>query len=364
MQPPVKENDLQSEQMPNSESDTPDTPDDEEINSSESLEGIPEQSQKQPQDLIEREQLANEQKLSEDADAEKSKTDTSPDGEDSKEVETGASLDEGVRRGLLDLSFEHEGLTRSALLYVPESYNPVDEPPLMINFHGFGLSSESQMKQADMRSLAERDGFLLAYPQGTLLGRFPHWNALPPSPENKSEVDDLGFTRELVRQIESEYPLNRERIYASGFSNGGMMAYALACYGQDLVAAIGVVSGQLLDNSETCAPESALGVIILHGTNDRVLPYDGAFGQLSVQGAIDFWTNHNDTITSTESESFTDGEVDIERFVYDQGTNGVVVEHHRYLEGEHNWFSHGFEESDASGLIWNFVSRYDTEGAL
>lgn len=267
-----------------------------------------------------------------------------------------------VPRGLIEMSFAHGGKTRESLLYVPDSYDPSEEAPLMISFHGFGLDSQTHLEQADMRTLADRDGVLLAYPQGSLLEGFPHWNALPNSPENKSAVDDLGFVRELISQIESEYPINRERIYASGFSNGGMMAYALACYEKDLLAAVAVVSGQLLDNGETCRPELPIGVIMLHGTDDRVLPYEGAFGQLSAQDAVDFWVEHNGTNTSPQFDTFIDGDMTIERYVYDQGINGVAVEHYKYLEGQHVWFNQRFEGANASELIWDFVSGYSVYG--
>ena len=267
-----------------------------------------------------------------------------------------------VPRGLIEMSFAHGGETRESLLYVPDSYNPSAGAPLMLGFHGFGLDAQSQLELADMRSLADRDGILLAYPQGTLLDGFPHWNALPNSPENKSAVDDLGFVGELISQIESDYPINRERIYVSGFSNGGMMAYALACYEEALVAAVGVVSGQLLDNGETCSPESPIGVIILHGTDDRVIPYEGASGQLSAQEAVDFWVEHNEANTSPGIDAFIDGGMTIERYVYAQGINGVAVEHYRYLEGQHVWFNQRVEGANASELIWDFVSDYSISG--
>lgn len=268
-----------------------------------------------------------------------------------------------VVRGLVDLSFEHNGVTRETLLYVPESYDAAAGAPLMLNFHGFGGDSRGHMEWADMRPLADRDGFLLAYPQGTLLDGDPHWNAALPSPDNKSDADDLGFVRELIAQIERDHPLDRARIYASGYSNGGMMAFALACYASDLFAAVGVVSGQLLDNGSGCAPSHPTGVITLHGTNDFVLAYDGGFGQLSVQDAIDFWVDHNETNTTPESATFNSGGMTIERFVYDNGNNGVSVEHYRYVGGDHVWFTQQVEGSDASALVWDFVARHDINGA-
>ena len=274
------------------------------------------------------------------------------------------SKDADVTRGLIEVSLFHGGVDREALLYVPETYDHLNGAPLMLNFHGFSLDASTQLQLADMRTLADRDGFLLAYPQGTELGGYPFWNALPVSKDkNKSSVDDLGFVRDLIAQIESSYPLDRSRIYASGFSNGGMMAYALACYERDLVAAVGVVSGQLLDG-ENCAPESPTAVIKLHGTNDSVLPYNGGYGQLSVQDAIDFWVTHNETATSPQVEVFTQGGTTIERQIYGRGKNGVAVEHYKYLEGEHDWFRQRVEGLDASELVWNFVTRYGSEGLL
>lgn len=287
---------------------------------------------------------------------------------ETQELDASASdtaKDADVTRGLIEVSLFHGGVDREALLYVPETYDHLNGAPLMLNFHGFSMDANSQLQLADMRSLADRDGFLLAYPQGTELGGYPFWNALLSSADdNKSSVDDLGFVRELIAQIESNYPLDRSRIYAAGFSNGGMMAYALACYERDLVAAVGVVSGQLLDNGKNCAPASPTAVIKLHGTNDRVLPYDGANGQLSVQDAIDFWVSHNETDVSPKIEVFSQGGTTIERQVYGQGRNGVVVEHYKYLEGEHDWFTQRFNGLDASELVWNFVSRYGSEGLL
>lgn len=312
----------------------------------------------EPRDELE--QIAEEQ--TKEIDDQPEPSNQPPSDEESEPSVTSPITETEVIRGLIDVGFVHDGETRESLLYVPDSYNPTEGAPLMLSFHGFGLDSQSQLEQADMRSLADRDGILLAYPQGTLLGGFPHWNALPNSPENKTAVDDLGFVRELISQIESDYPINRERIYASGFSNGGMMAYALACYENGLVAAVAVVSGQLLDNGETCSPESPIGVIMLHGTDDRVIPYEGGFGQLSAQEAVDFWVVHNETNTSPEIDTFTDGEMTIERYVYDQGNNGVAVEHYKYLEGQHVWFNQRVDGSNATELVWDFVSNYDVSG--
>ena len=265
--------------------------------------------------------------------------------------------------GTLSVRLEHNGVTRQAILYVPESYNAGGDAALMLNFHGFGDNAASFMGAADMRALAERDGFLVAYPQGTTLDGSPHWNAAPDWPDNKSDADDLGFVRALVAEIEGDYPFDSERLYASGFSNGGMMAFALACHASDLVAAVGVVSGQLLDGEGVCTPTHPTAVITLHGTDDFVLPYEGNAGGLSTQDALDFWVSFNQTATTPEVASENDGDISIERSIYSSGSGGVSVEHYRYEGGLHTWFQTGFEGSDASQLVWDFVARHDINGA-
>ena len=141
----------------------------------------------------------------------------------------------------------HDGLNREYVLYIPNSYDGTSSVPLMLNFHGFGGSASDYMQEADMRSLAETDTFILIYPQGSCLDGLSHWNACPLGGDNKSNADDFGFIESMITEISSQYNVDMERIYAAGYSNGGMMAYGLANYKSDLIAAVASVSGVMLD---------------------------------------------------------------------------------------------------------------------
>lgn len=264
--------------------------------------------------------------------------------------------------GTFQLTFEHNEVERDAVVYVPESYDPNTAVPLMLNFHGFDGEMGSYMEWAEMRPLAERDGSILVYPQGTLLDGSTHWNAALPGGDNKSDADDLGYVRELLTRIDADYPLDFERIYATGYSNGGMMAVALACYASDMVASVGMVSGVQLDTSTTCAPIHPTGVITLHGTRDWVLPYEGSAELNSHQSAIDFWVAHNQTDTTPTERSDTHGSMTIQEYVYAGGTNGVSVEHYLYVGGDHEWFEEEFQGANASSLVWDFTHRHDIHG--
>ena len=144
--------------------------------------------------------------------------------------------------GTTRLKLNHEGVLRETLVYVPESYEGTQDVPLLLNFHGYGGYAANHLLTADFRQLAEEQTFLLAYPQGSLLDGSPHWNPSPPSATNKSTVDDFGFIESLLDNLSVTYRIDEERVYAVGYSNGAMLAFGLACYLGERIAAVGSVS--------------------------------------------------------------------------------------------------------------------------
>jgi polyhydroxybutyrate depolymerase len=254
----------------------------------------------------------------------------------------------------------HDDETREYILYIPNSYDGTSEMPLLINFHGFDGDMNEYMKYADMRSLAEAENFILVYPQGTLIDGYSHWNAALDSPDNKSDADDLGFIEVLIDKLSKDYMIDLERIYACGYSNGAMFSYALACYKSNLIAAVGSVSGAMLDTK--CTTSHPMPVVIIHGTKDGVLPYDGSSEYKSIETVLNFWKNFNNTGTIPVLSSVNDDGTTIEHYQYNQGNKSVSVEHYKIIGGDHEWFDINYEGSNTSGLIWNFVSRYDING--
>ena len=255
----------------------------------------------------------------------------------------------------------HDGITREYILYVPNSYDETSATPILFNFHGFGGSASQFLSRADMRAEAELNSFILVYPQGSCLDGSSHWNPCPIDGDNKSSADDLGFVEALVNEISSQYNLDMERIYAAGYSNGGMMAYGLANYKSNLIAAVASVSGSMLDCLET--PSHPMPVLHLHGTNDGVIAYDESSNDYnSVQSTLDYWTNFNNTVSTPNINIDNTSGMTIEHFVYDQGDNSVSVEHYKYIGGDHVWFNETYQGQNASKLVWNFMSRYDING--
>lgn len=269
------------------------------------------------------------------------------------------SLPDDGSPGTYQASFEHDGARRTAVVYVPESV--ADAAPLLLLFHGYGGSAPDFMEEADLRPLADEEGFVLAYPQGSFLHGSSHWNSAAPSDDNKSNADDFGFVEQLIDTIGASWDLDADRIYAAGYSNGGMMAFGLACYLGDRIAAVGSVSGAMLDDiGVSCTPPHPTSVITLHGTSDPVLPYEGGEGMRSAQGVLDFWADRNE-ITS---EPTTRSGPQIESFVYAGGLGGTEVHHHRVVGGDHVWFDLEVDGVGTNRLIWDLVSRFGRDGAL
>ena len=250
----------------------------------------------------------------------------------------------------------HDGVNREFVSYIPNSYDGTSSVPLILNFHGFGGSASDYMKEADMITLSETNTFILIYPQGSCLDGLSHWNACPLGGNNKSDADDFGFVESMITEISSQYNVDMERIYATGYSNGGMMAYGLANYKSDLIAAVASVSGVMLD---CIGPTShPMPVVNLHGTSDSVLPYNGSSEYNSIQSTLDHWIKFNNTVL-TPTVTIDNN---IEHYVYDQGDNSVSVEHYKFIGGTHVWFNSLYQGQSTSELVWNFISRYDING--
>jgi len=268
------------------------------------------------------------------------------------------NLDQAI--GTFSRSIEVDGETREYLIYIPNSYDTIKSVPLLLNFHGFGGSANEFMDDADMRSLAASYSFILVYPQGSSLDGFSHWNACPIGGDNKSDVDDFGFVEAIINKVSSQYNIDVERIYSAGYSNGGMMAYGLANYRSDLIAAVASVSGAMLDCiGSTSHP---MPVVHLHGTSDGVLPYNGSNDWNSVQSTLEHWINFNNTTTNPTVSTVNSEGTTIEHYVYDQGDRSVSVEHYKYIGGDHVWFSAAFQGRNTSELVWDFVSQFDING--
>jgi len=172
-------------------------------------------------------------------------------------------------------TLEHGGHQRSWLAYVPAAKSP--SPALVLVMHG-SMGDGKQMREAARYGfdvLAERYGFIAVYPDGYER----HWNDCRGGADyaaNLENIDDVGFLRALVARMVDEQGVDPARIFATGLSNGGQMAYRLGLEAPDLVAGIAAMAASLPDPI-ACEPAGeAVAALVMNGTEDPVNPYEGA----------------------------------------------------------------------------------------
>ena len=267
-----------------------------------------------------------------------------------------------VKAELFEQRVLHNGEEREYFLYVPDSYNENTEYPVLLNFHGFGGNAKDYINyESDFRDVAEQEGVILVYPQGSLLSGFSHWNAAPMAEDNKSNTDDIGFIELLIRNLQQDLSVDPNRIYATGFSNGGMFSYALGCFTEGLIAGVAAVSGLQL-NLEDCSPSHPISVLIAHSTTDDVIPYAGSSDVASVDETVSFWRTANQTSSEAKESRHNLGDETVWIYTYTGGTNGSEVLHYKVDNGMHMWFDHIIEEQSFASLMWDFLSPQTLSG--
>jgi polyhydroxybutyrate depolymerase len=156
--------------------------------------------------------------------------------------------------------------------------------PVMVNLHGSTSNPEEQLALSGMIPVADREGLVLVAPAS--VGEA--WN-VPADPDGPDEVD---FIAEVLDRVQKLIPVDRTRIYATGFSGGGRLASHLASVFPDRFAAVAPVAGL-----RAPAPSGrAVPLIGFHGTADPINPYDGGgpgYWQTGVEQALEVWRVHH-----------------------------------------------------------------------
>lgn len=201
------------------------------------------------------------------------------------------------------------GFNRTYLVHVPPSYNPSKPTALVVAFHSGGGFSRLMAtdKYYGWISKSDKEGFIVVFPNGASPfkdGRFGTWNAGKCCAYARDQhIDDVSFVRDIVFDIEAAYTIDRKRIFATGMSNGGMMAYSLACGLPDMFRAIASVAGT--DNTISCRPEKPVSILHIHAKDDDHVLFNGGAGSTvfkdkskvtefsSVQSTMSSWLKHN-----------------------------------------------------------------------
>lgn len=177
------------------------------------------------------------------------------------------------------VTLQHGGRQRSYIVHAPPAAREGRPLPVVLNFHGGGGNAEAQQKYSRMDLLADAEGFLVVYPDGAgrMADKLLTWNAGTCCGYSvMNNVDDVGFTLALLADLEARQPVDRRRVYATGLSNGAMMAWRLAVEASDRIAAIGPVAGAKV--LKVGVPARPVPVMHFHSADDPRALYGGGLG--------------------------------------------------------------------------------------
>ncbi|MDQ3945143.1 MAG: hypothetical protein M3357_08360 [Actinomycetota bacterium] len=254
-------------------------------------------------------------------------------------------------------------------LKVPEGYDGQRPVPLVVLLHGYSSNGSAQNSYFRLGAQADRETFLLAYPNGTrdLTGnRF--WNATDACCDFYGRgVDDVAYLDAVLDEISSRYRVDPGRVFLVGHSNGAFMAHRYACDRSGRVAAIVTLAGMQWKDTSRCGASSPVSVLHVHGRDDGTIRYEGgSTPKGAYPGAVDTvgaWAGENGcsgslgpTDRRLDLDSWVPGdETTVERY---GGCAGVDVELWTINDGGHiPAFNGHWAEA-----IWDFMAAHPKAG--
>lgn len=237
---------------------------------------------------------------------------------------------------------------REYILHVPATVK--SSTPLVIVLHGYKGTAASMEQYSTFSAVADREGFLVAYPQAQ--GEMAAWNL------NLGPNADVTFLNDLMDDVLSACDYDPSRVYVVGLSRGGGMANRLACDAAQRVAAVAAVSGAFFRHLD-CDPARAVPVLAIHGLKDTVVPFEGrpdspsnlhATPRLRDWAAA--WAARDGCSAVPDSTSPVDGE---QRNTWRNCRSRAEVVLCALDKSGHEW---PYSPVNAADTVWEFFSRH------
>jgi polyhydroxybutyrate depolymerase len=258
-----------------------------------------------------------------------------------------------------------QGQTRSYYLHLPATAES-DKLPLVMAFHGGQGNGLKFSKQTGFNPVADRSGFAVVYPHS-----ISYWK--DGRATTASEVDHVAFVKALIDHLVETKNIDRQRVYATGASNGGMFTLRLACEMSDQIAAYApVVASIPVPYKSKCKPVRPVTMMMINGTADQFIPWEGgtvrsgrskgAGGEvIPVPDTVAFWQRHNGCSSASEVEALPDVDKDdgttVEIFDYADCKDGAVVRLVKIDGGGHTWAGSPLQARRAQARIVGNTSR-------
>jgi poly(3-hydroxybutyrate) depolymerase len=237
-----------------------------------------------------------------------------------------------------NMTMQIAGVSRSYIVHAPSG---VTNPPLVLNIHGYNMDAASEQSYTKMDPIADREKFIVVYPSAINKS----WDM--------SGANDFTFLLAIIDTMDKKYKIDRTRVYACGFSQGGFMSFNLACRYSDVFAAIAPTSGNM---SGTCTLKRPMSMRLTFGTNEGFTGGTAAFMENVTKWIAMIHCPQTPVVTRPYPSSNPNSVVT--RLYYgpcDQGTE-VIADSVR--TGQHEWPMNTSDRINNSEETWAFLKKF------
>lgn len=251
------------------------------------------------------------------------------------------------------------GIARSYLVVVPAGATPGVPAPIVFVYHGNQQAPENVRAMSELDDIAGAAGYLVVYPLGFDL----RWKVLDElDPQNLSDID---FTLAMLDRVASDIDIDRNRVYATGFSNGGQFVHRLGCELPETLAAIAPVGSTFtIAVRDRCQQTDPIPVVIFLGDQDDQFPWAGSTvgndGTVSAEDNLDYWVDANGCGIVRDRTGLPDVDTGdgttVSVYSHSGCSEGADVRMFRVREGGHTWPGSPFGGNATAGLQTNDIS--------
>jgi polyhydroxybutyrate depolymerase len=284
-------------------------------------------------------------------------------------VQSVSSQDEDSQRTLV-----HDDMERAYTLHIPTGYIEETPAPLVVFLHGAGGTGDGMASASPFDELADEMNAFVAYPDGV----DGVWDYLDIPIDERPLIDDFGFITAVIDQLIEEYVIDESRIYAMGYSNGGLMATRLRCELDDRLAAVAVISATMTFGlSQLCLDADPLPYLLVIGTEDDSFPWEGRLevdagvmrGFFSVAQTFSFMGSLNECVSAVPAREVTgeNSQVQVAELTHSDCTDDAPVTIYALVNTGHQLTAEAEVELDSgenvdiNEAIWRFLMTYRNE---
>ncbi len=286
----------------------------------------------------------------------------------------------GLKGESLEKTMVVDGIERQFRIYLPFRNKAYKKFPILIALHGGGGNGRIMENHTTKRCfdrIADREGLIVVYPSAYKR----HWN------DGRNDffansvyenVNDVKFISKLIDYMAENFNADKDKVYIAGISNGGMMSFRLGCELAGKIKAMAVVSASMPEKLYlNCFPKEKISVLIMHGTKDPIIPWDGGYVEacgkergrvVSIEKSLNFWVKFNNCVLKKKKEYLPDLDPNDGTRVWKkeyENKEGVKVVLYAVEGGGHKWpgGSNTFplltgtmtHDINACEIIWNFL---------